>query len=209
MLYTFFKKIKYNKSQKKGFTLIETLVAVFILTLALTGPIYIATLAIRSSVESRDNVSAYFLAEEAIEVVRNNRDNKSLQSDVSDANWLSDITGGADCINNAGDTSTVCVLTRDNTGYSFSQCVGTCPPLAFNPTGDIIYGDDSVSGSARSKFTREIYLQTADQDTGTGINAEKEINLVVTITWQDKGRDRRFQITERLHNQKYIKYTEV
>ena len=195
--------------QKKGFTLLETLVAVFILTLALTGPIYIASLAIRGSVESRDNISAYHLAQEAIEVIRNKRDYLSLQSNISPANWLANITGGVNCMNPSGPGSiTSCYMTRDGgTGvYTFTQCAGACAPLLFNPNGNILYGETGLIGAIESKFTREIYLQTASQDGGSGINALREVDVVVTIKWMDKGKEKQFKITERLHNQQYAKY---
>jgi prepilin-type N-terminal cleavage/methylation domain-containing protein len=193
--------------QQKGFTLLETLVAVFILTLALTGPIYIATLAIRSSIESRDNISAYYLAEEAIEVVRNQRDEKSLLATEDDAtSWTYGIIGSTNCINAAGaSTITSCYLTRDNDGvYLFTECDSAgCPPLAFNPAGSVIYGGD---GSINSKFTREIYLQVASQDGSVNAEPIREVDLVVNIKWPDRGFERVFQIVERLHDQQYAKY---
>lgn len=205
----YMKKNTHKKSHQKGFTLLETLVAVFILTLALTGPIYIASLAIRSSVESRDNVSAYYLAEEAIEVIRNRRDTRSLQNDISDATWLSDITGGELCTNaNNPPSLTTCFMTHDSPGvYRFTQCPsGVCPALAFDPGGSVIYGGNT--GAANSKFTREIYLQTAAQDGSTDLNglANREVDLFVTVKWKDRGRNKQLKLVERLHNQQYAKY---
>lgn len=203
----------YTRSHQKGFTLLETLVAVFILTLALTGPIYIASLAIRGSVESRDNISAYHLAEEAIEAIRNKRDEISLQTSISPANWLYGITGGVGCINPAVVASPVkCYMTRDATtgDYSFTVCNDgeDCPPLLFNPTGAVIYGQTGLlqAEAASSKFIREVYLQVAPQDGATDVNALREVDVYVTIKWQDRGRQRSFQIVETLHNQQYAKY---
>ncbi len=210
MFYTKFctkKDIRHKSISQKGFTLLETLIAVFILTLALTGPIYIASLAIRSSVESRDNVSAYYLAEEAIEFIRNTRDTISLQDTISDATWLGGITGNVDCANSQSDISiTSCVMNRDTSGvYTFTQCPSDgCPPLSFNPVGSVIYGDGTVT--TNSKFTREIYLQTAAQDGEADDSAVREVDLVVTVKWKDRGRDKQLRLVERLHNQQYAKY---
>lgn len=202
--------IKHKKklNHKKGFTLLETLVAIFILTLALTGPIYIATLAIRGSVESRDNISAYYLAEEAIEAIRNKRDEISLTND-NDAEWLNGITGDANCKNSSSEVSLrYCYMTREgSTGkYKFIEYSGNPSPLSFNPTGNsIIYGEDGV-GFGESKFTREIYLKVADQDGSTNSDANREVDVVVTVKWEDRGRDRQLQLIERLHNQQYADY---
>ena len=220
---TFFKKIKSRTKSKQqgGFTLLETLVAIFILSLALTGPIYIATLAIRSSVESRDSISAYYLAEEAIEVIRNRRDTRSLYrgGDLDGHDWLKytlpttgSVTDGIDCFNGVGATENVCTMTRNSSGggYTFEACPtgeGSCPALSFNPTSStgIIYGETGITAET-SKFSREFYLQTAPGDTGTGDNPQREVNLVVTVRWQDKGRNKQFSLVERLHNLQYINY---
>ncbi|MES2986241.1 MAG: prepilin-type N-terminal cleavage/methylation domain-containing protein [Patescibacteria group bacterium] len=192
---TLFKKIKKIQANKKGFTLLETLVAIFILTLALTGPIYIATLAIRSSVESRDSISAYFLAEEAIEVVRNVRDTNA----IIGAHWLS---GLGDCHVPewwAGDKELCNVQIAGDGTYGFYPCVGSCPAMTFDPNSNFVYNNSvSTASTIDSKFTREIYLQDKEED--------KEVELHVAIKWVEKGRDREFKIIERLHNQEYGKY---
>ena len=208
-MFTYLQNLK--KTARQGFTLLETLVAVFILTLALTGPIYIASLAIRSSVESRDNVSAYYLAEEAIEVIRNNRDTASLQNTVSTATWMTDLTGDVFCTNAISAAAIVsCVMTRDvSTGaYAFEQCTSSgCPPLSFNANSRVIYGGNA-SNSTDSKFTREIYIQTAPQDSSVTSLADREIEVVVVVTWVDRGRNKQLKLTERLHNQAYAQYYE-
>lgn len=61
-----------------GFTLIETLVAVTILTLAVVGPLFTANRAIVAAQMSRDQLTASYLAQEGIEYVRAVRDNEYL-----------------------------------------------------------------------------------------------------------------------------------
>jgi len=68
-----------------GFTLIETLVSIFVLTLAFTGPLSLASYTIRSSSVSQNQFSAFFLAQEAIEYIKNRRDNNTL---IGAADWL-------------------------------------------------------------------------------------------------------------------------
>ena len=155
--------MSFPRNTKKGFTLLETLVAIFILTLALTGPIYIATLALRTAVASRDGISARYLAEEVIEALRNGRDSMSLRGT---ADWLESVTGGEDCINPSGAAPTdVCELRIDpDSGgyYTVATCpsLGNCLPLRFTPNSLVgFYGLDDNAASV-SKFTREFYLQT-------------------------------------------------
>ncbi len=202
-----FNKIRLKKEKRfkyqKGFTLLETMIAIFILTLAITGPIYISSLAIKASVESRDTVTAHYLAQEAIEVIRNNRDtnalNLNMTSSTNPNNWLDNITGVVSCINNPGDTATICKLEKnDNDEYIFTICTTICPKLTFDKNGnDIIYG--SVSSIDNSKFTRTIYLQKVT-------DSNDEIIVNVKISWNHKGANKQIIFKENLYNQQYGKY---
>ncbi len=66
----------------QGFTLVETLVAISILLLVIIGPMTIAQKGIQSSYYSSDQVTAVFLAQEAMEAIREVRDNEALDSNV-------------------------------------------------------------------------------------------------------------------------------
>lgn len=60
---------------KKAFTIIETLVAITILMIAISGPLSSSFRALTASTAARDQMTANFLAQEAIEMVRNVKDN--------------------------------------------------------------------------------------------------------------------------------------
>lgn len=194
--------MSFPPNKQKGFTLLETLVAVFILSLALTGPIYIATLAIRTSVSSRDGISARYLAEEVVEVVRNIRDYHSL---IGSSDWLSDFE---DCDNPPGVTTSVCELEIDNiNGQHFmTPCpagLGNCPKLSFTPNGGWgFYGFDDGTLTF-SKFSREFYLQTAPQDGSLTENPNREVKIVVNIRWNDHGQNKVYTLEENLFNVAY------
>lgn len=89
--------MKYSTiTTKKGFTLVETLVAISILLLAIIGPMTIAQRGIQSSYFATEQVTAVFLAQEAIEAVRQLRDEQGLRvyedPDGEDADeWIIDI----------------------------------------------------------------------------------------------------------------------
>ncbi len=69
MLKTFTK----NKNQK-AFTLVETLTAMTIIILAILGPLTVAVYSFSYATETRDNITATYLAGEAIELLRYKRD---------------------------------------------------------------------------------------------------------------------------------------
>lgn len=79
----------------KGFTLIETLVAVFILGVSIAGPITFVSSALQSSYYSRDQVTAFYLAQEAVELIKNIRDTNLLNGNDWTNNLGSCLSG--DC----------------------------------------------------------------------------------------------------------------
>jgi type II secretory pathway pseudopilin PulG len=153
-----------------AFTLIETLVAISILTIAITGPLAIIAQALRSSYFARDQITAYYLAQEAIEYIRNQRDMNGLKGVDAPASeeWLDGVatdTSVPDPLDPAhslinpyiGSESDLVksnlVRTSTSTGYTLTRCaspVGSskvnseCPPLKYNTT----YGASATTNLA-------------------------------------------------------------
>ena len=63
---------------RRGFTLVETLVAVTILLVVITGPMTIAQKGMQNAFYAGDQTTAVYLAQEAIEAVQRLRDNNAL-----------------------------------------------------------------------------------------------------------------------------------
>jgi len=76
---------------KNGFTIIETIVAIFILTVGIIACSILADQVFRSSATAKDRLIAVNLAQEGIEVIRNIRDNSWL---ASDSTWKDDLPVG-------------------------------------------------------------------------------------------------------------------
>lgn len=64
---------------KKGFTLVETLVAITVMLLVIIGPMTVAQKGIQTAYFATERATAVFLAQEAIEAVREMRDNQALE----------------------------------------------------------------------------------------------------------------------------------
>lgn len=71
------KKLQKEGSEK-GFSLVETLIAVVIIVISVVAPLSIASHAITFANAARDEVTATNLAQEAIEFIRNERDFSAL-----------------------------------------------------------------------------------------------------------------------------------
>lgn len=64
----------YHHTHKKGFTLVETLVAVSVLLLVVVGPLTITTRTTKSATFASEQVVAHFLAQEGLELAQKARD---------------------------------------------------------------------------------------------------------------------------------------
>ena len=118
--------IKINKGIKlRGFTLIETLVAVFVITTVILGPLTIASTASAYARQTKDTMTAIYLAQEAMELLHHQQDSFYLR-----------------CISQS---STTCVPNVDETPSEaawrmFRDSLGDIPPgpscyVVDNPLG--------------------------------------------------------------------------
>ncbi len=64
-----------HRITQKGFTIIETLVAVTLLMIAIAGPLLIASKGLTSALYAKDQMTASYLAQEAMETIKNQKSN--------------------------------------------------------------------------------------------------------------------------------------
>ena len=144
--------------KNSGFTLIETLVSISVLTLAVIGPLTLASYAIRSASVSQNQLTTFYLAQEAMEYIKNKRDNNAL----ADASWLSGMTN---CRSANG-------CTIDVPNNSVQTCSSGCPKLKYDgATG--FYNHQTGSDTI---FTRQIKFSQIS-------NYEEKV--AVTVSWQE------------------------
>lgn len=210
--------------KKRGFTILETLVAISILVLALTAPLVIVSQALQTSYFSRDQITAYYLAQEAVEYLRNKRDNQGLQENATAEGWVDLVTDDqGSMINDAGSDTIKSYLVRDTNGYVLRRCVGggfgevsPCPLLkyntdAFDPESNAVLYGDEISG-IDSIFIREIIVNkppvgtlndgTALEDPGVNDPGDRELVVTVNVYWrtQDGSFSKGITIREHLTN---------
>ena len=171
------KKLKAPSSKLKatqGFTLVETLVAITVLLLAVTGPLTIAARSLNSANFSQDQITAFYLAQEGVEAIRNIRDKNA----ITGQSWLS---GLENC--QSGSSCTI-----DSTDNSVNLCSGACPKIKYNSSSGL-YGYNA--GWSDSKFTRTIQISET---------SSAEAVLTVTISWQSGNINRQFTVNENVLN---------
>lgn len=166
----------------RGFTLIETMVAVTILTLAVVGPLMTASRAIVAAQSARDQLTASYLAQEGIEYVRAMRDNEYLAAyrsgglNISAVAWNNFLTAS---INQC--RATTCTLDPSRnmgsgSGFSLSPCSGdSCTPLYLTQLSNGTYGYTQQDGTA-TRFTRTVQIVDASPDGATDVRVVSEVS---------------------------------
>lgn len=186
-----------SKNTQSGFTIIETLVAIFILLISITGPLSFAQSGLRASFVARDQVVAFYLAQDAIETVKNIRDNNSLNGDE----WLADLEA-AGCVstNAGGQLNKPCEIQtvfENGPTKTLDTCPGgspgVCDPMRYD-TDDKEYrlSDDMSTGTVPSKFSRTIYIHKL---------TDNEVQIIVYVSWDTIFfADRRIIVQENIYN---------
>ncbi len=176
-----------HKNPQKAFTLIETLVAVSLLTISIVAPMTLASQSLSAAFFARDQITAFNLAQEGLEAVRAMRDGQILSisqtADASGLNLFGPIPVNQD-------------FTIDSRfadpAEALSVCSGSgCPALQTD--GDLYGYDADTSVWAETHFVRTLSARYvgASQD---------EIRLSVTVSWPTvSGQIRSFSIYENLY----------
>lgn len=176
------KKNFKKRNKTGGFTIVESLVAITILVLVVTGVASAIQTGISSYIFSKDQIIAFYLAQEGFEQIRNIRDENGLKNQP----WLTGISvaPGDPCF-----FGSACIVDPVLSNIPVRcSAPGNCPILRQNASTGF-FGYDSAWPA--TIFTREIVL--------TQINA-KEISILVTVDWSKGLTNRQFNARENLLN---------
>ena len=151
----------------RGFTIVETLVAITVLMIAIAGPLVVASKGLFGALASKDQMIAAYLAQESMETIKNGRDN-------------SEALGG-------GLLDLPCTLTAtcDASAVDTNQILPNCPMApSVSVSGCQIYlgsngyGHNDSDGT-QTLFTRYFYL--ADPPSP---NPDEKI-VTVVVNWNE------------------------
>jgi len=160
--------------KNKGFSLIEVITAVFILTVGVGGAFSLIYQTLSAVYTVRSELTASFLAQEGVEIVKNLRDNAWLESRAATStSWLVNLSeaGGSYEV----DYSTTYLSRADNSTY-----------MKVDDNGFYNY----VSGT-QTNFTRSVTLSNVSTTT---------VQVVVAVNWETGGKDHSLEITESITN---------
>ncbi len=158
----------HKTAKKSGFTLVEILVAISILSIAILATFTAVSQSLKATNFSEDQIIAYHLADEALEYIRNKRDSNAIQHIIalgsgSTYPWL---TGVLDrCV-----TTACYVDIPNNTITACSSNAASCPVLLYN-SGNGLY--NHLLGNT-TMYKRSVALTMIDAT---------EASFTVTVSW--------------------------
>ena len=130
-----------SSTNKKGFSIIEVIISVFVIAVGLVSIIGLIAGSLRESINSRNQTIAANLVQEGVELVRNVRDNNWASGDPITFHYLDD---SDDCIIDYG---------------SSLDCTGLNYPLKLGGSG---YYNHSIG--TLTKFSRRIKIESSGTD---------------------------------------------
>lgn len=167
----------------KGFTLVETLVAITIVLLAVMGPFQLVKDSLTASYVARDQLVATALAEEGLEYVRSVRDGNylySLEHSGAGRSWLHGLSA---CIDDDG-----CIV--DPVAGTVAGCSASCLPLRTNAAG--LYTQQLGAGTTATRFTRKVTLEE--------IGTDREVRVTVEVSFSTRHTPFTVTVTDNLYN---------
>jgi prepilin-type N-terminal cleavage/methylation domain-containing protein len=201
-----FKKISNisKHATQGGFTLIETMVAILILTTVLAVTMSNIQQSLQASNFARDQITAFYLAEEAMEHIRGIRDTNFKRA----TGWLTNMETA--CVGAPGSPKTCRVNPNVGTASTndYAGGVTACNPaqsaadnsgtgncyLWYHDNGIKGYYDHVSAGSTSARYKRYVTMEKI----GAG---NSEIKVTVTVTW-NSGRfsPQTYTLTSALYN---------
>lgn len=164
--------------KKNGFTILETIIALGVISVSIAGVFSAVRTGLFASINSKDEIKAFYLGQEAIEGLRNKKDANKLNSLNAGVvtNWLNGIAYQNSDPCYPGKT---CTIDTYN-GNVLATCTGgfgTCQYLYQHPTS-YFYSYLTISPWTTTKFKREIQIECSSACATTD-----EITITVKISW--------------------------
>lgn len=156
--------------------MIEALVAIAVLTIGVIGPLSMLAQSITNSNYAKNQIVAFFLAQEGQEMVINRRDNNRM-------------SGAADWLDGLAVCGNACYVDPVDNPVNFNTCPAEgCPKIKLRDTGFYGYGADGVE-TIFTRVIRVLPVPPTAPDTES-----REAQVQVTVNWQNRSLTRTFTI---------------
>jgi len=172
----------------KGFTLMEAVVAIFVIITGIVGVMTLVTYTITSAQISKDKLIAAYLAQEGIEIVRNIRDTNWLEQYSESTNPWNEGLIGCDCTCEDG---------------AFEGCIADYnTPTLEDPTLQIYNGEylNIDSSGFYSYSTNPPFRPTKFRRKIVIIPEVYTLEVCARVEWEEKGIVHHIIVNEILYN---------
>lgn len=179
------KKITYN-STSSGFTLLEMLFALIIFSFALVSLMTIAGRGVITTTNAKEQLTVQYLAEELIEVARNERDTDFINMhDTAVSGLVTKCSDGCD------------IIYPDSIGTmpELRACddSSSCTQLYVNIDSGIFSTDSSLLNGELSQYSRKLTIAPVNTN-------PEQVKLEATVHWNQRGVNRSYTLTTHLVN---------
>lgn len=189
-------KLKISK-KNIGFTLVETLVAISILSLSIVATFTAVQNGLQNSLIAKDQTTAFYLAQEAMEFIKNKRDNNALYTingGLPVHGWL---YGLSDAVTDPCRFGKICKI-----------------DVTVNSPNDVLYVGNYVNDSSwdQSSFLNQSSTSLFGYTSGWNptifkreikfreIVTNKEVEVTIRMSWTSRWGVKSFLATETLFN---------
>lgn len=156
---------------RKGFTMVEVLIAVFVITIGVVGSYIILQQIFANTFVSSSRLTAAYLAKEGFEIVRNVRDSNWVAGNDWDTNLIKNSPPGFNGCDLSEAPPRFCEADHTDTALTSLSSSGDPNPLTLN--GSYLYG-----AGADTKFSRTIEVKSLTADSA---------RVIITISWEEQG----------------------
>lgn len=163
----------FKDKNQKGFSLVETLVAISILLIVITGPMAISIRSAKSASFATEQVQAFFLAQEGLELAQKGRDDLLLGNflPTTHANYISNPWYRFTDSTNSGTyrhcyAATGCGLAWGSASGQLAtpvSCSSASNCLLYRGTSGRNQVTHSSTGNTPTIFTRRVYLTASGE----------------------------------------------
>ena len=191
-----------HNSRQKGFTLVETIVALALIMMALAGPVSLIVRGIYSFSSSKSKITAVNLAQEGIELVRLIREN-NIACDFANGpkkqNWTSNPDGGTMPSRAEVDIQQAfTTITCGSASIKFPRLTNSCSRVLLYNASAGTYGYQTGTPTTFSRCININSPPSGGHD--TDIPASDQMDVIATVTWVERGRTRTLVLRERLYH---------
>ena len=181
-------------SKRHGFTVVEALVAITITLLAVTSVFSVVHTSLRSASRAQNNVTAFYLAQDAFENIKNMRDTDTMSSGQD---WRGRLcSGSSSCSFQFEIFDSDGELKEQETDTGCNNLAQDCARVYQYNSKPGVYDaqvNKSTSDWSASRFKRLVTIEE--------VNGGKEIKVKVKIQWRSAdGESRNVVFTENILN---------